>query len=167
VTIHSSDPFATPEELRSPVRRLRARLPSPVTVWTAPGPAGLTVSSVLVADGDPGLLLGLVNDESDFWEAAQRAGRFAVIPLHAGHRQLADRFAGVLPSPGGLFAQEQWRDTEYGPVLADATSWAGCRLLEATECGWALLVRAAIEEIVAGTTDDPLLYFRGRYRRLT
>lgn len=167
MTIHSSDPFATPEEQRSPVRRLRARLPAPVTLWTAAGPAGLTVSSILVADGDPGQLLGLVNDESDFWAALQRTGRFAVVPLAAPQRQLADRFAGLLPAPGGLFAQESWRDTGFGPVPEQATSWAGCRLLEAVECGWALLVRAEIEEVVAGTDEDPLIYFRGRYRHLS
>ncbi len=166
MTIHSTDPFATPEGERSPVRRLRGRLPAPVTLWTAPGPAGLTVSSLLVADGEPGLVLGLVDEESDFWPAAQRAGVFAVVPLRAGQKQLADRFAGVLPAPGGLFAQESWRHTDFGPVPADATSWAGCRLLDAVECGYALLVRAAIEESVAGTGDDPLLYFRGRYRQL-
>src|SRR5688500_2047994 len=53
VTVHYTDPFATPEEERSPVRRFRRRLPSAVTLWTGPGPAGLTVSSTLVADGDP------------------------------------------------------------------------------------------------------------------
>lgn len=166
MTIHSSDPFATPEEQRSPVRRLRARLPAPVTVWTAPGPAGLTVSSLLVVDGQPGLLLGLVDQESDFWSAARAAGVFAVTPLGADGRQLADRFAGLLPAPGGLFAQEPWRDTDFGPVPEQATNWAGCRLLDATECGWSVLVRGEIAHIEAGTAEDPLLYFRGRYRRL-
>lgn len=166
MTIHSSDPFATPEEQRSPVRRLRGRLPAPVTLWTAPGPAGLTISSMLVADGVPGLVLGLVNDESEFWEAAQRAGRFAVVPLLAGQGQLADRFAGLLPAPGGLFAQEEWRDTAHGPVPATAASWVGCRLLDAVECGWALLVRGEIEDVVAGEAGDPLVYHRARYRRL-
>ena len=42
--IHSSDPFATPEQDKSPVRRLRGRLAAAVTLWTTPGPAGLTVS---------------------------------------------------------------------------------------------------------------------------
>ena len=57
MTIHSTDPFATPEEQRSPLRRLRGRLAAPVTLWTADGPAGpagLTVSSMLVAEGEPG-----------------------------------------------------------------------------------------------------------------
>jgi 3-hydroxy-9,10-secoandrosta-1,3,5(10)-triene-9,17-dione monooxygenase reductase component len=167
VTIHSSDPFATPEGQRSPVRRLRSRLTAPVTVWTAPGPAGLTVSSVLVADGQPGLVLGLIDEESEFWTAAQAAGRFAVTPLRADQRQLADRFAGLLPAPGGLFAQEPWQSTPYGPVPVDAPTWAGCRLLDATPAGWSLLVRAQLDEVVAGPEEHPLAYFRGRYRELS
>ena len=78
VTIHSTDPFATPEEERSPVRRFRGRLPAAVTLWTAPGPAGLTVSSTLVAAGDPGRVLGLVDDESDLWTAIEASGVFTV-----------------------------------------------------------------------------------------
>ncbi|MFD0823065.1 flavin reductase, partial [Micromonospora zhanjiangensis] len=97
--IHHTDPFATPAGQRSPVRRFRGRLPAAVTLWTAPGPAGLTVSSTLVADGDPARLLGLIDEDSDLWAAASAAGRFAVTPLGPGHRQLADRFAGLFPAP--------------------------------------------------------------------
>src|SRR5688500_2413300 len=102
--IHHTDPFAVPTDQRSPVRRLRGRLASPVTLWTAPEPAGRTVSSTLVAEGEPDRLLGLVDPESDLWAAVESAGRFAVTPLNPSHRQLADRFAGLFPSPGGLFA---------------------------------------------------------------
>src|SRR3954470_5699286 len=102
--IHSTDPFATPDQDKSAVRRLRGRLAAPVTLWTTPGPAGLTVSSALVADGDPGLVLGRIDEESDFGDAAEASGRFAVTPLTPADRQLADRFAGLMPAPGGLFA---------------------------------------------------------------
>src|SRR5437762_3494451 len=108
LTIHGTDPFATPDVQRSPVRRLRGRLPAAVTLWTAPGPAGLTVSSTLIADGEPGRVLGLIDDESELWSAIESAGRFAVIPLAPRHRQLADRFAGLMPAPGGLFRGEAW-----------------------------------------------------------
>src|SRR3712207_6667756 len=91
------DPLPNPEADRSPGRRLRGRLASPVTLWTAPGPAGLTVSSTLVADGEPARVLGLVDEESEFWAAAEDAGRFAVSPLTPADRQLADRFAGLMP----------------------------------------------------------------------
>lgn len=166
--IHSTDPFATPATDRSPARRLRGRLAAPVTLWTAPGPAGLTVSSTVVADGDPARLLGLVDDESDLWAAVAATGRFAVVPLGPAHRQLADRFAGLLPAPGGLFGIGGWRDTRYGPVPADAGSWAGCRLDTAREYGWALLVEATIEEatIDPGGDNPPLVHYRGRYREL-
>jgi 3-hydroxy-9,10-secoandrosta-1,3,5(10)-triene-9,17-dione monooxygenase reductase component len=165
--IHSSDPFATPERDRSAVRRLRGRLASPVTLWTAPGPSGLTVSSVLVADGDPGRVLGLVDEESDFWDAVSVAERFAVTPLGFGDQQLADRFAGLMPSPGGLFALGDWIETDFGPVPADAGTWAGCRLDGGRPYGWGLLVEATIESIhLGGSPPPPLTHFRGRYRGL-
>ncbi|GAA3742883.1 hypothetical protein GCM10022225_28050 [Plantactinospora mayteni] len=176
--IHHTDPFATPERDRSPVRRLRGRLPAAVTLWTAyaettatgdPGdPAGLTVSSTLVADGEPGRLLGLVDEESELWAAASESGRFAVTLLGPAHRQLADRFAGLFPAPGGLFATDEWTRTPYGPVPGGAGigGWAGCRLDGAREYGWALLVEATIETVELAGTAAPLLHHRGRYREL-
>lgn len=164
--IHHSDPFATPEGDRSPVRQLRGRLAAAVTVWTAPGPAGLTVSSMMVADGEPGRVLGLVDPESEFWTAAAAAGRFAVCPLGPDDRQLADRLAGQLPAPGGPFATGGWTRTAYGPVPADAGTWAGCRLAESRECGWGLLVEGVIDSLVLTSAPVPLLHFRGRYRTL-
>src|SRR5690349_12073117 len=119
MTIHSTDPFAAPEDDRSPVRRLRGRLGAPVTRWTAPGPAGLPASSAVIADGEPGRVLGLIDDESELWTAIEGAGRFALAPLRPSDRQLADRFAGLMPAPGGPFRADRWRETDYGPVLAD------------------------------------------------
>lgn len=164
--IHSTDPFATPEQDKSPVRRLRGRLAGAVTLWTAPGPAGLTVSSMLVGDGSPGRVLGLVDEESDFWAAAGRAGRFAVTPLTDADRQLADRFAGLMPAPGGPFATGEWTATAFGPVPAGAGTWAGCRLDDHRPFGWGLLVEATIESVRLDAPPVPLLHFRGRYQRL-
>ncbi|MEV6928369.1 flavin reductase family protein [Dactylosporangium sp. NPDC051485] len=169
MSIHASDPFATPDELKSPVRRLRGRLPAAVTLWTAAGERqgdkGLTVSSMLVVDGDPGRVLGLVDEESDLWEAAESAGRFAVCLLEEEDRQLADKFGGLMPAPGGPFATGNWERTEWGPVPR-GRSWAGCRLVGATEKGWSLLVEAIIERVeLAAAPDAPLIHERGRYRR--
>jgi 3-hydroxy-9,10-secoandrosta-1,3,5(10)-triene-9,17-dione monooxygenase reductase component len=165
--IHSSDPFAVPDEEKSVVRRLRGRLAAPVTLWTCPGPAGLTVSSMLVADGEPGRVLGLIDEESDFWDAASSTGVFAVVPLAADEQQVADRFAGLMPAPGGLFAAGGWTDTAFGPVPASAGTWAGCRIVDRRPCGWALLIEAVIETVVFDPGSAPLVHFRGRYRKLT
>jgi flavin reductase (DIM6/NTAB) family NADH-FMN oxidoreductase RutF len=166
VTIHAEDPFATPEGDRSPLRRLRGRFAAPVSLWTAPGPAGLTVSSMLVVDGEPGRVLGLVDDESELWSAIEESGRFAVAPLREPDRQLADRFAGLFPAPGGLFRADRWLDTGYGPVLEGLTTWAGCRLTGHRPCGWALLVEGAVEQVEVGPETSPLVHYRGRYRPL-
>src|SRR3712207_3683585 len=145
--IHSSDPFATPEPDRSPVRRLRGRLAAAVTLWTTPGPAGLPVSSMMVADGEPGRLPGLVDEASVFWDAVSVPRRFTVTPLGEHDQQLADRAAGLMPSPGGLFAIGDWTATDYGPVPAVAGTWAGCRLEDDRPCGWSLLLTATIETV--------------------
>ena len=164
--IHSSDPFATPEQDKSAVRRFRGRLAAAVTLWTTPGPSGLTVSSMMVADGEPGRLLGLVDEESDFWDALSRSRIFAVIPLGEGDQQLADRFAGLMPSPGGLFATGDWIDTEYGPVPRGAATWAGCRLDGDRPMGWSLLLEATVVAVHPGEVGRPLVHYRGRYHSL-
>jgi 3-hydroxy-9,10-secoandrosta-1,3,5(10)-triene-9,17-dione monooxygenase reductase component len=67
---------------------------APVTVWTAghaPGGAGLTVSSVLVAEGQPARLLGPIDPASASWEAMREAGAFVVHVLAVGDRALAER----------------------------------------------------------------------------
>jgi flavin reductase (DIM6/NTAB) family NADH-FMN oxidoreductase RutF len=172
MTIHSSDPFATPEGERSPVRRLRGRLAAPVTLWTAVDAdgrrAGLTVSSLLVIDGSPGQVLGVIDEEADLWAAIQAAGRFAVAPLRAEDRQVAERFAGLMPAPGGPFAVGGWTQTPYGPVPEGTGSWAGCSLDSARTVGYGLAVQGTIEDvwIDAERPVDPLVHYRGRYHDL-
>jgi 3-hydroxy-9,10-secoandrosta-1,3,5(10)-triene-9,17-dione monooxygenase reductase component len=163
--IHHTDPFADPEPARSPVRRLRGRFAQTVTLWTAPGPAGLTVSSCLVADGDPGRVIGLIDEESELWTAMSTAGVFAVSVLEAGQRRLADRFAGLMPAPGGLFRQgEQWQETEFGPVPGG--TWAGCRIGQTRPFGWGMLVEAEISLITLADPSPPLMHYRGSYHEL-
>jgi 3-hydroxy-9,10-secoandrosta-1,3,5(10)-triene-9,17-dione monooxygenase reductase component len=147
--IHSTDPFATPEQERSPIRRFRGRLAASVTLWAAPGPAGLTVSSTVVADGEPGRVLGLVDEESDFYDAVTRARRFTITPLSDGDQQVAD-----------------WTDTGYGPVPAAAGIWAGCRLDAERPLGWSMLLEGTIATVRPGADRPPLLHYRGRYHRL-
>ncbi|GAA2518186.1 flavin reductase family protein [Pilimelia columellifera] len=167
--IHGDDPFATPADDRSPARRMRGRLPLPVTLWTAGdgrGRAGLTVSSTMIADGAPGRVAGLVDPESELWAAVEAGGVFALTPLAERDQQLADRFAGLMPAPGGLFAGDRWEQTAYGPIGEGRTTWVGCRLDEARPFGWNLLVCATIERTAFGDGAAPLLHYRGRYRRL-
>ena len=171
MTIHSEHPFLPPEGDRNPVRRFRGRMPLPVTVWTAATSgrrAGWAVSSMLVADGDPAELLGLVDEESDLVEVMTAAETVAVSLLGWDQRALADAFAGAAPAPGGPFRLAQWSDTPWGPVLT-GSSWLGARLVpEQASAGWALLVRSRIEQVEIGEAPPggALAYLRGRYRAL-
>jgi 3-hydroxy-9,10-secoandrosta-1,3,5(10)-triene-9,17-dione monooxygenase reductase component len=73
---------------------------APATVWTAAHPpdgAGPTVSSVLVAEGQPAHLLGLIDPTSAFWEAMQEARAFVVHVLALGDRALAERSSEIRP----------------------------------------------------------------------
>ena len=166
MSIHSSDPFATPDDAKSPLRRLRGRLPAAVTLWTALGPdgrpAGLTVSSTVVVDGEPGRLLGVIDPESDLYVAVQHSGRFAVSVLRTSDRRVADIFAGIMPAPGGPF-RDGWVETAYGPVPAGELTWAGCRFDAARALGWGELVTATVEAVRLGEDDPPLIHYRGRY----
>lgn len=164
VTIHSDHPFATPEEDKDPLRRLRGRLAAPVTVWAvgAGGArSGLTVSSVLIADGDPPHVVGLIDAESDFW--LEEPQRWVINVLAARHRFLADAFAGTAPSPGGPFRLGEWTDTAWGPALVDAAGWLGVSVgPDARKVGWRALVEATVEHVEA-FDRMPLVHLRGRY----
>lgn len=163
------NPFADPPEARDPIRRVRGRLAAPVTLWTAgegSARAGLTVSSALVAEGDPALVLGLVGDLTDLWDRVEATGAFVVHVLAAADRALADRFAGRVPAPGGPFAGLATTPSPHGPVLAGVDTRLACRLEDAQPSGHALLVRGRVEQIDVGDLDEPLVWFRARYRRL-
>ncbi len=173
MTIHAEHPFSSPEPDRDPVRRLRGRLGGAVSLWTcgdeAGGRAGLTVSSLVVAPGDPGLVLGLLDPDSDLVDVLQRTGTAVVQLLHWAHRDLADAFAGVAPAPGGPFRLASWEATAWGPLLVGVTAWAGVRFEGApTAVGWSTLVTCRVEHVgllEEGAGAEPLVHRRGRYRR--
>lgn len=170
MTIHDTHPFAVGQP-RRPLRRFRGRLPAPVTIWSARDgdapPVGLTVSSMLVADGEPGEVIGLIDPASELFHGLLRAGRWSVSLLGHADRRLSDAMAGLAPAPGGPFRLANWRDTPWGPVLATSPGWLGARLVgEPVEAGWSMLVRGVVESVEIDETVAPVAYVRGNYRQL-
>ena len=80
-------------------------------------------------------------------------------------RRLADMFAGVAPAPGGGFAQAEFEETEWGPRLAVAHTWAGLRVEQSREVGWSEEVTCVLEYVEVGTDEEPLVARRGRWVR--
>lgn len=169
MTIHSEHPFLPGPEERDPVRRFRGRLAAPVTIVTAGSGdrhTGLTVSSLMVVEGDPALIHVVVTPNSDLWDLVEETGAFVVHICREEHRRLADVFAGLRPSPGGMFAGIEVDDSDWGPVLKDLEDRLYCRLRTRTEAGYSGVVIGTVERVQVGTTTDPLVYFRGSYREL-
>ena len=166
MTIHDTHPFADPEP--DPVRRFRGRLGGTVSLVTAgdaASRAGLTVSSLMVANGDPARALFLVDPDSDLRAEVSRTGRAVVQLLSWRHRDLAEAFAGTAPAPGGPFRMAAFEDSRWGPRLTDVATWVGVRLEGAEEVGWSHLVVGVIEEITVGDDPEPLVSRRGRWVR--
>jgi flavin reductase (DIM6/NTAB) family NADH-FMN oxidoreductase RutF len=172
VTIHHSHPFSVGEQDRNPLRRFRGRMASPVSIWaaTANGTrAGWTLSSFLVADGDPAEAIGLIDEESPLADVLADTATLTINLLGWKQRALADAFAGVAPAPGGPFSHAVWQNSDWGPVLEGSLGWIGARLEpDPDHAGWGLLLRAVVErvEIQSDPSDDVLCYVRGRYRSL-
>lgn len=169
MSIHREHPFLPPAELRDPVRRLRGRLPAPVTVWTSQDGGrrdGWTISSMLVGDGEPAELVALVDEDADWWELFATTGAATVNVLTEGQGRIADAFARVAPSPGGPFRTGTWADALHGPRLTDAAAWVGVRLVDAdpAHAGWGLLVRATVEVVDLAEGREALEHRHGRYR---
>ena len=159
------DPFLTPEEKKDLSRRLRGRLASPVSVWTAWASdrraVGLTVSSLMVGEGDPAFILGLVGPLSDLWEAIEASGRFVVHVLGANHVRLADQMAGRYPDDP--FRGVSITEAEAGPVLTGIETRATCTLVDRREVGWSLLVHGRIDSVELGPVERPLVHYRSGY----
>ena len=166
MTIHTTHPFLEPERDRDPVRRLRGRMSATVSLWTAGAEderSGLTVSSWLVAAGEPGRVLALLDPDADLTDVLLSTGRGVVQLLTWGDRDLADVFAGTAPAPGGPWRLADWVGTDHGPRLAHATTWAAVEVESDVEVGWSRLVTCTLADVSIGDDGDPLVHRRGRY----
>jgi flavin reductase (DIM6/NTAB) family NADH-FMN oxidoreductase RutF len=167
MTIHATFPFADGD--RDPVRRLRGRLGGAVTLWTSGTldgeHAGLTISSLMVARGEPALVLALVDPASELREVMEETGRATVHLLQWQHRDLAEMFAGMMPAPGGAFRAAGWQQGSHGPVLDPAPTYATVELDEVRPVGWSDLVQARLVDAVVADDEAPLEHRRGRYHR--
>ena len=162
MTIHSTHPFL--EEHPDPARRLRGRLGGAVGLVTTHD-EGLTVSSLMVAPGEPPRAVLLLDPDAELTEDLLRTGHGLVQLLHWRHRQLSEAFAGLSPAPGGPFRLGTWVETPHGKRLEDATTYAALEVESSQEVGWSTMVVARLGEIVVGADETPLLHRRGRYHQ--
>jgi flavin reductase (DIM6/NTAB) family NADH-FMN oxidoreductase RutF len=167
--IHSDHPFAPDPADRDLARRFRGRLAAGVTIVTA-GPesdwTGLTVSSLLVVQGEPAQAHLVVGPSTDLWDAAAESGHFIIHICRYEDRRIADVFAGLWPSPGGFFAGIKVTQSKWGPVLTDLPDRAYCRFESRQEVGWSGVLVGLIDQVDVSDLQDPMVHFRSGYHRL-
>ena len=136
-----------------------------VTCLNAEGePAGLTVNSFTSVSLDPPLLLVCLAKPAASAAALTEASHFAVNVLQTGQQPASIRFS---TRDEDRFGVTPWSCGEAGaPILKDSLGVFECERYAVHDGGdhHILIGRVVKASFDAGL--DPLLYFRGRYRRL-
>lgn len=169
----STDAPPSPREYRtgSDPRTLRDALgcfATGVTVVTcldADGqPVGLTANSFTSVSLDPPLLLVCIGKNAASAAAMTTASHFAVNVLQTGQQPASIRFA---TRHEDRFGPNDWSPGEYGaPLLESSLGVFECEAHAIHDGGdHHMLIGRVVKARFDGALD-PLLYFRGSYRRL-
>jgi flavin reductase (DIM6/NTAB) family NADH-FMN oxidoreductase RutF len=139
-----------------------------VTAHGDDGSAGLTTNAVTSLSLDPLLLLVCFDNASRTLPVVRQSRRFAVNILRAGQEDLARIFASK------RVAEEKFEAVTHTvahgvPVIDGALAWIACDLQSLQEAGDHTIGIGRVTHVSGdgpGATDDPLVFFRGRFRRL-
>jgi 3-hydroxy-9,10-secoandrosta-1,3,5(10)-triene-9,17-dione monooxygenase reductase component len=137
-----------------------------VTATSSGGPAGLTTNAVSSLSLDPVLLLVCFDNGSRTLPVVREAGRFAVNLLRAGQEELARVFASK------RVATEKFESVTHTvahgvPVLDDALAWLACDLEALHPAGDHTIGIGRVTQLYADDDGEPLVFFRGRFARLS
>jgi flavin reductase ActVB len=126
-------------------------------------PVGLTATSFASLSLQPPLVLFCLGRDSTRFDAFEAADAFAIHLLTAGQEALSSRFAA---KGGDKFAGLAVRESRHGlPLLEDCLAVLECRTHARLPGGDHVIVVGEVERLTLGE-GEPLLYFRGRYRRI-
>ena len=126
-------------------------------------PTGLTVSAFCSVSLDPPQVLVCVDHKSQSYPALRDRDRFAVNFLGERHEDVSRRFATTRLDK---FDGVPHKLSSHGvPLLEGALVQLECRTVSRHVEGDHTILVALVEEARNGA-GEPLLYFRGQYRRL-
>lgn len=132
-----------------------------VTAMTEDGPIGFTCQSFASLSLEPPLVSFAPGRTSTTWPRIREAGNFCVNVLSEGQEDISNAFAR---SGTDKFANVAWEPGPSGaPVLEGALAWADCTIWEEYDGGDHTIVAALVHELDEGDSDEPLVFYRGRY----
>jgi flavin reductase (DIM6/NTAB) family NADH-FMN oxidoreductase RutF len=127
-------------------------------------PAGLTVNSFTSVSLDPPLLLVCVHKMATSAPALTSASHFAVNVLQTGQQPASITFSTRVEN---RFGDTPWSCGEAGaPILKDSLSVFECERFAVYDGGDHHILVGQVVKASFDASLDPLLSFRGRYRRL-
>lgn len=135
-----------------------------VTGSSGEAPVGLTAQSFSSLSLEPPMVLFCVGRASTTWPRFRDTGRFCVHVL--GHHQetVARQFAH---SGADKFAGVGWSWGPFGnPVLDGCIAYIECSMKHVYDEGDHHLVTADVLDLRLGEGSEPLLFYRGEFRRL-
>ncbi len=127
-------------------------------------PAGLAANSFTSVSLDPPLVAFCVARTSTSWPVIRAAERFTINILAETQEQVCRQLAAR--------GREKFRDLPWGPspsgapVLAGTLAWIEADVEDEHEAGDHTIVVARVRHLSA-SDQDPLLFFRGEYGRLS
>jgi flavin reductase (DIM6/NTAB) family NADH-FMN oxidoreductase RutF len=130
-------------------------------------PVGFTCQSFYSVSTEPPLVSISVMNTSTSYPRIRPSGRFAVNILAHDQHEISSRFARS--------GTDKWAGLERGatssgnPLISGALMWLDCSVYAEHEAGDHTIVLGRVEEMspIDRETGEPLIFFKGRYRRLT
>lgn len=127
-------------------------------------PVGLTANSFTSVSLDPPLLLVCIAKSAASAQALTVAPHFAVNVLHTGQQPASIRFS---TRDEDRFGATPWSTGEAGaPILKDSLGVFECEAHAVHDGGDHHMLIGQVIKASFDASLDPLLFFRGRYRRL-
>jgi flavin reductase (DIM6/NTAB) family NADH-FMN oxidoreductase RutF/pimeloyl-ACP methyl ester carboxylesterase len=134
------------------------------TVNEAGAPVGLTANSFTSVSLDPPLLLVCLARTAGSLPFFEACDHFAVNVLHIGQQPTSNRFAR---RDEDRFAATPWEAWDTGaPIIRHALASFECTRHAAVDGGDHVILVGRVVRVRFEPRRDPLLYFRGKYRRL-
>jgi flavin reductase len=127
---------------------------------------GMTANAFASVSLDPPLLLVCVDHSARTHAHLHAKKRFGVNVLAENQRVISEYYALPVHEQAEEKAGARFDRTAKGtPILHGALAYLECRLQSAEEAGDHTIFIAEVEDVVV-RQGDPLMFFRGRYRKI-
>ena len=155
--------MVAPDEFRRVLSHFATGVTIVTTRDTDGRATGLTVSAFCSVSLDPPQVLVCVDHKSQSYPALRDGAHFAINFLGDGHEEVSRRFATTRLDK---FDSVPHSFGKHGsPLIEGALAQLECRIVSRHVEGDHTILVGLVEEARNGA-GEPLLYFRGKYRRL-